>query len=96
MHTIPAWSGRRATDALTKVKSEGQRRGTPCHICHGPINYQLRYPNPSSCSVQHIISRSLRPDLTWDPNNWAPCHLVCNQQAGDGTRTNPYDLGMTS
>ena len=35
-----------------------------------------------ACSVQHKIPRSVRPDLTWDPSNWAPAHLLCNWKAG--------------
>ena len=96
MHTIPAWSGRAATQALKQVKHHGRRHNTPCVICNGPINYDLTYPDPWSCSVQHNPSRKLRPDLTWNPRVWFPAHLQCNKEAGDGTTTNPYDLGTTS
>lgn len=88
------WGGRRATEALNRVRAEGARRSSPCVICDGVIDYSLRYPNLWSCSVQHVISRNLRPDLTWDPSNWAPAHLTCNREVGDGTITNPYDLGV--
>lgn len=91
-----AWGGRAASDALARVKAEGRRRDTPCCICGGRIDYDLRYPSPWSCSVQHVVSRKLRPDLTWDPGNWRPAHLDCNKRAGDGTTTDPYDLGITS
>ena len=66
-----------------------------CYICCGPIDYALTYPHPMSCSVQHIKSRHHYPELTWDPTNWAPAHLTCNKEAGDGT-SDPYNLGITS
>lgn len=89
------WGGRRANQALAHVRALGERHATSCIICGGAIDYRLRYPDPMSCSVQHILSRHHRPDLTWDPTNWAPAHLGCNREAGDGT-SNPYDLGLTS
>ena len=52
-------------------------------MCRQPIDYDLRYPNPRSCSVQHVIPKAVRPDLTWNPGNWEPAHLDCNKRAGD-------------
>ena len=93
MH-VPTWGGRRAQAALRRVKADGERDASPCVICAQPINYKLAYPHPQSCSVQHVQSRSLRPDLTWDPKNWGPAHLDCNKADGDGTAS--LDLGATS
>lgn len=50
-----------------------------CVICLQPIDYDLVYPNPGSCSVQHLKSRKRFPELTWARSNWAPAHLRCNQ-----------------
>lgn len=88
------WGGRAATEALTRVKAEGRRQSSPCCICGGTIDYDLVYPHPMSCSVQHVVSRKLRPDLTWDRSNWRPSHLDCNKRKGDGTNVDPYDLGI--
>lgn len=96
MTAIPDWNGRRATAALEQVRADGARHHTPCWICQKPIDYTLRYPHRRSCTVQHIIARTIRPDLTWHRSNWAPAHLQCNQDYGDGTQLNPYDLGITS
>jgi 5-methylcytosine-specific restriction endonuclease McrA len=79
---IPPWSGRRAQDALRRVKAEGRRNNAPCCICDQGIDYSLAYPHPQSCSVQHMRSRKQFPELTWDPSNWAPAHLDCNKAAG--------------
>ena len=90
---MSSWGGRRAVDALRLVKAEGRRTGAPCVICGQPIDYRLAYPDPSSCSVQHVKSRKYYPHLTWDPNNHKPAHLSCNQSAGaDGDQP----LGITS
>jgi len=89
---IAPWTGRARARALARVKAQGARHRTPCVICHQPIDYSLEYPHPDSCSVQHIIARKVRPDLTWDPSNWGPGHLVCNQAAGPRP---VLDLGIT-
>lgn len=94
MDTRP-WGGRAANEALRRIKTNGRAHNHPCCICNGPINYDLAYPDPMSCSVQHVKSRNTHPELTWVTTNHQPAHLVCNQSAGDGT-SSPYDLGITS
>lgn len=89
------WAGRAASYALRRVKVVGRARSLPCVICEGAIDYALEYPDPMSCSVQHVVSRSVGPELTWVPSNWSPAHLFCNQSAGDGL-SSPFDLGVTS
>lgn len=79
---VKPWAGRARADALARVKAEGRRKGSPCVICRLAINYSLEYPDPQSCSVQHIKPRSTHPHLTWSPGNWAPSHLECNQSLG--------------
>lgn len=92
---IPPWSGRRRADALRRVKAQGRAANAACVICEQPIDYDLEYPHPQSCSVQHLKSRLLFPLLTWDPSNWAPAHLDCNKSQGakDMAATS---LGVTS
>lgn len=76
------WSGRRAVEALAKVRARGRRLGSPCVICLQPIDYQLPSTDPGGVSVEHIKARSTHPHLIWDPTNWAPAHLRCNQAKG--------------
>jgi 5-methylcytosine-specific restriction endonuclease McrA len=92
---IAPWSGRRKVEATARVRAEGRRFGAPCVICGQEIDYSLdpRDQDPQSCSVQHVLSRSTHPHLTWDPSNWAPAHLLCNKAAGTAR---PDDLGLTS
>jgi 5-methylcytosine-specific restriction endonuclease McrA len=91
--SIPSWSGRRAGEALAKVKAEGRRRNAVCCICKQSIDYSLSYPHKQSCSVQHVKSRKLYPHLTWEPSNWKPAHLDCNKAAGPGE---DLSMGITS
>lgn len=91
--TVPEWSGRRRAEALKRVKTLGRAARTACVICTLPINYDLEYPHPQSCSVQHLKSRLAYPHLTWEPSNWAPAHLDCNKAAGSSA---PPSLGVTS
>lgn len=91
--SIPAWSGRRRAEALAKVKAEGRRTNAVCCICKQGINYDLAYPHPQSCSVQHVKSRNAYPHLTWEPSNWEPAHLDCNKGAGTSEDTG---MGVTS
>lgn len=88
-----AWGGRRSQKALEQMKARGKRNSTPCVICLTPIDYGLEYPDPQSCSVQHLKSRHHHPELTWDPLNWAPAHLCCNQSAGTG---DSLDIGPSA
>lgn len=84
--TAPAWNGRRAAEALQRVKSLGRKRRSPCWECEQPIDYSLPSTHPDGCTVQHVKSRKLFPELTWDPSNWKPCHKACNESAGSGDR----------
>ncbi|QUW18655.1 hypothetical protein [Agrococcus sp. Marseille-Q4369] len=79
---VPAWSGRRAQEALARVNSIGRRRKTPCCICGQRIDYSLPSKNADGCMVQHVKSRKLFPLLTWDPRNWTPAHRSCKPICG--------------
>ena len=57
------------------------RRGNPpCGICHLPIDYTLRNPNPKCFVVDHIIP--LRFGGTDDIDNKQPAHRDCNMTKG--------------
>jgi len=90
---IKPWTGPAVTEALAYVKAKGRANNEPCCICSLPIDYDLNYPDPSSCSVQHIKPRSHYPMLTWDRNNWEAAHLSCNRAAGN---RDVVSLGITS
>lgn len=93
MVEVAAWGGRRANAARAQVRAVGYVKDERCCICRQPIDYRLPSTHPDGMSVQHVKPRSTHPHLTWDPANWKPAHLRCNQ--GQGTKTID-ELGMTS
>ena len=52
-----------------------------CAICGMPINKRLKFPDPMSATVDHIIpiARGGHPS---DPQNLQAAHLICNQVKG--------------
>lgn len=74
------WSNN--TRERRRVSDHVRARRRPCCICGQPIDYSLRWPNPQSFSVQHVISRKIRPELTFDVTNCDASHLDCNQSLG--------------
>lgn len=57
-------------------------KGRPsCHICGQPIDYDLRWPDPGSFVVDHLIplARGGADVLT----NVAPAHNRCNREKSD-------------
>lgn len=74
-------TGRRFEHAKARVLSASQI----CDECGELIDMKLKWPDPMSPTVDHIIPvNQLEWDdpLTYDVNNLVPCHLVCNQRRG--------------
>jgi len=46
-----------------------------CHICRGPVLRQ-------DASVDHVVPRSIRPDLTFVRSNLRLAHRDCNSSRG--------------
>lgn len=63
-----------------------RRTQSVCHLCGETIDQTLRFPHPKSFSVDHILPRSLNPELAMDRANLAASHLGCNSSKGNGTR----------
>lgn len=53
---------------------------TVCALCGMPIDKSLRYPNPMSISIDHIIPVALGGKSTID--NLQATHLICNKVKG--------------
>ena len=55
-----------------------------CQICFQSIDTELKYPNPLSFSLDHILPRSQGGTDAF--HNLRSTHLVCNVRRSDGTR----------
>ncbi|WP_079171426.1 HNH endonuclease [Streptomyces sp. CC53] len=53
-----------------------------CGICGQIIDLDLPPRHPQSWTLDHIIPRSVRPDLAEDPDNLRPAHYGCNSARG--------------
>lgn len=58
----PGWNGRRVTAAVAFVI---RRDHGICHLCN----------HTGATSLDHLQPATLRPDLEWEPTNWAAAHL---------------------
>lgn len=52
-----------------------------CIICDDYIDPDLRWPDPLSATLEHVIPLSRGGTHTWD--NVAPAHLLCNEDKKD-------------
>jgi 5-methylcytosine-specific restriction endonuclease McrA len=46
-----------------------------CGICKNPVHF-------TKVTLDHILPRSRRPDLRYEPSNLQPAHWICNSQKG--------------
>lgn len=63
-----------------------------CHICHQPIDLNIKHPDPMSYEVDHTRGVGTGHDTT----HLRAAHKICNQRQGDPTRNDdPKPRGMT-
>lgn len=74
------WRGGAVTEALAAAKAVWYAEDRACVLCGKFIDYSLRHPDEEACTIEHIAPRRERPDLIWDPMNWAPAHSRCNKR----------------
>ena len=84
--------------ALDRNKKKIYATQKVCGICGQPVDFSLRYPNPMSKTVDHIIpiNRGGHPS---DLANLQLAHLSCNRQKSDKVleqRGAPADAGIIS
>lgn len=58
-----------------------ERDGWVCQLCWVPVRSDLRYPDPQSASLDHVIP--IARGGTHTPENVQLAHLVCNQRKQD-------------
>jgi 5-methylcytosine-specific restriction endonuclease McrA len=61
---------------------------TVCGICGEPVDMSLRYPNPLSKSIDHIIPLA-RGGHPTDLSNLQLAHLACNKSKGEKLKREP-------
>jgi len=69
------WTGR----AVTKLRAEILADDDVCHLVR----------DGGADTLDHVVPRSVRPELTWDVDNLRPAHLRCNSRRGNRTRFRP-------
>lgn len=80
------WSGGHVRKARAYCQAV---HGWTCWICGHDIT------DPDDYSVDHVLERSVRPDLTFDPSNWRPAHkrkhpeIGCPGNSGRSNRAQP-------
>ena len=55
----------------------------PCALCEQPIDYSLKYPDPKSFVVDHILPVAHYPELADELSNKQPAHNDCNRAKWD-------------
>jgi 5-methylcytosine-specific restriction endonuclease McrA len=73
----------RRTRRWNRLRANLRAAHRPCCICHQPIDYSLRWPDPQSFTVQHLKPWSRNPELREDPGNLDAAHFKCNTSLGD-------------
>ncbi len=58
------------------------RAGEPCALCREPIDLSLRYPDPLSFTVDHVVPTNRGG--TDDYEQLRPAHFRCNRTRSDG------------
>lgn len=82
---------RRLLTAIKKAKAIGH---PPCALCGQPIDYDAPANEYESYELDHIIPKSVRPDLVHDPGNLQPVHMICNRRKNN--KTTKLGLGYVS
>lgn len=72
----------------------GDKKGAPCWLCGGDIDYRLEYPHPYSWSLDHAVTVKEDPSKILDTNNFRSSHHDCNQERG--TDDPKLDIGEPS
>lgn len=72
-----------------RMRERVLRASQICAWCGEAIDMTLKWPDPKSASVDHIIPVSQLPPnspLLTSPKNGRPMHLGCNSSRGKGDR----------
>lgn len=54
-----------------------------CHICSGPVDRKVRFPDPMCATIDHIVPISAPDSPGHVKNNVATAHKACNEYKSD-------------
>ncbi|MGV9183734.1 HNH endonuclease [Arcanobacterium canis] len=72
------WQGGKKIAALRQLVAD--HYGFECWLCHELINPALRYPDPQSFTIDHVVPR--KHGGSDNIANLRPAHLHCNTSRG--------------
>jgi HNH endonuclease len=75
----------------TQFRADCARRRAPCTLGRHPIDYRLRHPHPDAFCADHIVPRSVRPDLALVYSNLQASCNRCNWSRKDSPINGPTD-----
>ena len=70
---------------MFSINDVRKAKGDDCYICKGSIDYTLKFPEPGSPSIDHVMPLSLGGHHTIE--NVAMTHLTCNLRKGTSPAT---------
>ena len=76
---------RRTGSVWNKLKAQVLKEEDHCWICNKPVTKTIKWPDPMSPSVDHVIPINQGGSQT-TRSNLRLAHLSCNSSRGDGTR----------
>jgi 5-methylcytosine-specific restriction endonuclease McrA len=71
----------RAGGRWRKVRAQVLAESSTCYLCGMPVDKGLKYPQPMSASVDHVIPIAAGGDPL-DPSGLRLTHLRCNLKKG--------------
>ncbi|WP_461186313.1 HNH endonuclease [Trueperella pyogenes] len=87
-----SWGGAKKIAAIRHAVID--RYGTICVICRETIDLRLRWPDPGSFTIDHVLPRALGGSDAI--GNLRPAHKKCNEQKGSRIRRRPRRPSLDS
>ncbi|MGP9725571.1 HNH endonuclease [Corynebacterium sp. AOP40-9SA-29] len=85
------WSDRAGKDLARRYKAHSRELGLVCWLCHQPIDYDAAAQTSEAFEPDHVIPRTVAPELALDWDNLRPSHCSCNRSRGP--RAVPLPIG---